>query len=173
MCAAPAGNNFWEKRSQHGRKKIFTDPETMLKACYEYFTYQTNDRIWLKKEAVKGGEFTGQIIDVPTATPFSIEGLCLFLDVNTKYFNHFESALKPKENKIDEDFSNVITRVRDIIATQQLEGATVGAFNANIVARRLGLADKMNNDISFDRMTDKQLDEALDKLKEIAIKQKK
>lgn len=170
---APIGNQFWRMRSKHGRDKIFANPETMLEACYEYFKYQTEERLWLKKEAVKGGEFTGQIIDVPTATPFSFRLLCSFLHVNSQYFNEFEKTLTPKENKIHKDFSEVITHIREVIEEQQLEGATVGAFNANIVARRLGLADKMNNDITFERMSDKQLDEALETLKGIAIKQKK
>lgn len=139
---APEGNRFWEKRSTHGRDKIFADPKTLLDACYEYFKYQTDNRQWIKNEAVKGGEFTGQIIQVPTATPFSLKLLYSFLHVNSHYFNDFEKSLKVDVNKVDKDFSDVITHVREIIEEQQLEGATVGAFNANIIARRLGLADK-------------------------------
>ena len=36
----------------------------------------------------------------------------------------------------------VIARIEGIITTQQFEGACVGAFNANIISRTLGLADK-------------------------------
>lgn len=139
--AAPAGNQFWKMRSKHGRDRIFTDPKVMLEACYEYFEYQSR-QAWIKQEAVKSGEFTGQLVPVPTSSPFSLEGLCLFLDVHTKYFNHFESALKPSENNNDEDFANIITRVREIILLQQKEGATVGTYNASIIARTLGLVDK-------------------------------
>lgn len=41
-----------------------------------------------------------------------------------------------------EDFSVVITRIENVIRTQQLEGAIVGAFNPNIVSRIIGLSDK-------------------------------
>ncbi len=40
------------------------------------------------------------------------------------------------------EFSEVITRVEQIIYIQKFEGATVNAFNANIISRELGLADK-------------------------------
>ncbi len=39
-------------------------------------------------------------------------------------------------------FFEVITRADQIIDQHQFEGASVGAFNANIIARKLGLADK-------------------------------
>ena len=45
---------------------------------------------------------------------------------------------------MSEDFSAVISMVEEIIETQQFEGAAVGAFNANIIARKLGLADKQD-----------------------------
>ncbi|MGN6637919.1 MAG: terminase small subunit [Mucilaginibacter sp.] len=139
--AAPANNKFWMKRSKHGRDKIFASPEILLNACYEYFEYQSN-QAWYKQEAIKGGDNAGLLIPVPTSSPFSIEGLCIFLGVHSKYLNEFENNLKPKEKEIDKDFSNIITHVREVIYTQKAEGATVGAYNASIIARQLGLSDK-------------------------------
>lgn len=40
----------------------------------------------------------------------------------------------------------VLSRIERVIETQQFEGACVGAFNANIIARKLGLADKQEVD---------------------------
>lgn len=145
--AAPLGNQFWKMRSKHGRDRIFTEPNIMLEACYDYFRYQS-EKMHNKKEAVKGGEFTGQIIDVPTITPFSFRLMCSYLHVHSLYFNEFEKALKPNESEIDKDFSNVITHVREIIEEQQFEGAAVGAFSTNLIARRLGMADKVNSEVS-------------------------
>jgi hypothetical protein len=34
--------------------------------------------------------------------------------------------------------------VREIIENNQFEGATVGTFNANIIARKLGLSEKQD-----------------------------
>lgn len=145
--AAPLGNQFWKMRSKHGRDRIFTEPETMLQACYEYFKYQS-EQFFLKKEPIKGGEFTGQIIDVPAITPFSFPRLCSFLHVHSHYFNEFEESLDIKNNNIHKDFSDVIIHVREIINSQQYEGAAVGAFPANLVSRTIGLADKVNSEIT-------------------------
>jgi hypothetical protein len=66
-------------------------------------------------------------------------GLCVYLGASTNWWNEFRSACM---NKGDKDFLEVIARVEETIKTQQFEGACVGAFNANIIARTLGLADK-------------------------------
>jgi hypothetical protein len=42
----------------------------------------------------------------------------------------------------NKDFSEVIHAIEEIIRTQKFEGAAVGAFNANIIARDLGMVDK-------------------------------
>ena len=138
---APEKNQFWKKRTKHGRDKIFSDPKELLSACYDYFDYQSK-QAWLKQEPIKGGEFAGQLVPVPTASPFSIKGLCIYLGVNSKYLNEFESNLKPDESKIDKDFSEIITHVKDVIYVQKSEGAIVGAYKDNIIARELGLTDK-------------------------------
>ena len=44
------------------------------------------------------------------------------------------------------DFSQVITRIGKIIYDQKFSGAASGFFNANIIARDLGLADKKEID---------------------------
>ena len=33
------GNKFWLARSSHGRNPIFSDPEQLRNACYEYFEW--------------------------------------------------------------------------------------------------------------------------------------
>ena len=45
-------------------------------------------------------------------------------------------------NKLPEDFFGVKTHIGNFIEQYQLKGASAGVFNANIVARMLGLADK-------------------------------
>ena len=136
--AAPKNNQFWKLRSKHGRDKIFADHEVLKEACYQYFNH-TSKRKWNKSEAVKSGEFAGTIIQVPTETPFTLIGLCIYLGVNTNYFRDFKKTCS-------KDFSEVITHVEEIIYAQKFEGASVGAFNANIIARDLGLVDKKETD---------------------------
>lgn len=141
--AAPKGNQFWKLRSKHGRDKLFTSPEMLWDAACEYFQW-CDENPWVKNEAVKSGDLAGTIIKVPTSRPYTLTGLCLYLDCNTKYFSDFEANL----TESDKDFSEVITRVRETIYSQKFEGAAVGAFNANIISRDLGLADKQEHDVS-------------------------
>ena len=54
--------------------------------------------------------------------------------MNTDYFSQFKKSCS-------KDFTRVITHVENVIFTQKFEGATVGAYNANIIARDLGLID--------------------------------
>jgi hypothetical protein len=152
--AAPRANQFWKLRSKHGRKKIFTTPAILWLAATEYFQWCDNNP-WIKKEQLKksvitkdknGNEQVHSIADIPTARPYTLTGLCIYLDVNTQYFTDFKDALKPKDGekmcKKNKDYSIVITRIEEIIRTHKFEGAAVGAFNANIIARDLGMADK-------------------------------
>ncbi|AMR34169.1 hypothetical protein A0256_23310 [Mucilaginibacter sp. PAMC 26640] len=136
--AAPSGNSFWKKRNKHGREKLFASPKLLMEAVEEYLTY-VDDSPWMNKEAIKGGEFAGQIISIPTARPYTLTGLYLYLGCNKHYFNDF------KKN-CSQDFSEVITRAEEIILTQQVEGAMVGAFNANLTARLNGISEKTEVD---------------------------
>lgn len=142
---APAGNQFWKLRSKHGRDKLFTTPELLWEAACEYFEW-CEQHPWNKKEGVKGGELAGTVMDIPTERPFTLTALCLYLDVNTMYFRDFKKGLGGKEDEASKDFSRVITRIEETIYAQKFEGAAVGAFNHNIIARDLGLADKSEHE---------------------------
>jgi hypothetical protein len=165
--AAPKGNEFWKLRSKHGRDKIFESPEIFIEAAYEYFAY-CNETPWFKNEAVKSGFNVGQIVEIPTQKPYTLGGLCIFLHIDRQTFINYE------KNKAYKDFFEVFTHVREIIETNQLEGATVGAFNANIIGRLLGLVDKTENKlvgdsesliVVTDKETAKNVQEMIDKFK--------
>jgi hypothetical protein len=138
--AAPKGNKFWELRSKHGRDKLFATPELLWEAACEYFEW-CRENPWIKKDWV-GKD--AEEVERETERPFTLTGLCIYLDCGSSYFRSFKSTLQEK----DKDFLTIITRIEEIIYTQKFEGAAVGAFNANIIARDLGLSDKVNNEHS-------------------------
>lgn len=131
--AAPKGNQFWKLRSKHGRDTLFATPDLMWEAACEYFDWCDNNP-WIT-EKVKSKDSGKEIEASPTQRPYTLSGLCLYLNCNQGYFYDFKKIC-------DKDFSDIVTRIEEIIETQQFEGATVGAYNANIVARKLGLTDK-------------------------------
>lgn len=132
---APLGNNYWEFRNKHGRDFKY-EPETLWEEAVKYFDW-ISEKVWNKKEAIKSGDMAGSTMDVPTSTPMSIKGFCLFADIDHVTFANYESNVDPYK-----DFFTITTRIRNVIESQQFEGATVGAYNPNIIARTLGLADK-------------------------------
>jgi hypothetical protein len=133
---APKKNQFWKMRSQHGRKRLFASPKLLMEAAEEYFTWSDKNP-WYKNEAIKSGENAGKIIKVPTSRPYTLSGFCLYLNASESYWREFR-----KNENLSEGFLSIITRIEEIIRTQKFEGAAIGAFNANIIARDLGLKEK-------------------------------
>ena len=46
-----------------------------------------------------------------------------------------------------EEFSTIITRIRNNCFSQNFKGAAVGLFNPNLIARKLGLVDKKETEV--------------------------
>jgi hypothetical protein len=158
MSPAPKGNQFWKLRSKHGRDKLFATADLLWEAACEYFEW-CDEHPWMKVEQARAAGKPGlaiktqkgkvkdiqatrpaELAELPTQRPYTLTGLCLYLGCSQSYFYDF------KDSKPTEDFSEIITRIEHTIETQQFEGATVGAYNANIVARKLGLADNQKID---------------------------
>ncbi len=126
--SAPKGNQFWKQRSTHGRELIFSSPSILWEACVEYLE-ATDGRKWVKKDWV-GKDAIEVLREVET--PYTLTGLFVFLDIDRKTWDLYRHR---------EEFIPVVSRVEQIMYTQKLEGATVGAFNSSIVARDLQLKD--------------------------------
>lgn len=158
---APKGNRFWELRATHGRAKLFASPEAMWKAACEYFEWCENNPL-IEEDFISSGPKAGQKVKLNKMRPFTMQGLCLYLDCNTMYFNQFEQSLKEKEDQgtaeekqTVKDFSLVVTRIREAIYNQKFTGAAAGFLNANIIARDLGLSDKkeLEGNLSITQIT--------------------
>lgn len=136
--AAPAGNKFWQNRSKHGREKLFASPELLWNAAEEYFQW-CDDNPWLKKELLKSGPDAGKLVDIPTARPYTLTAMLLYMGASEEWWREFKKANH-------DGFLGVITEIEQVIYSQKFEGAAVGAFNANIIARDLGLKEKSEVD---------------------------
>ena len=145
---ANEGNQWWKLRSKHGRDTLFATPELMWEAACEYFEW-CDANPWYKYEQTRGnGKFveeeggeltlnTPALTKIPLGRPYTKEGLCLYLGCSVGYLKDFKLQHKDKT-----DFLAVIHQIEQVIYKQKFEGASIGAFNANIIARDLGLADK-------------------------------
>ena len=134
--AAPKHNQFFKNRSKHGRDLLFATPELLWEAACEYFNW-CDAHPWYKVEAIKSGDMAGELMKVPTVRPYSLSGLAYYVGASESWWRNF------KINKnLSDDILTVITQIETVIDTQQFEGGAVGAFNQNIIARKLGLVEK-------------------------------
>ncbi|MGV2452450.1 UNVERIFIED_CONTAM: DNA-packaging protein [Ralstonia mannitolilytica] len=131
---APKGNQFWKLRAKHGRDTLFESPELLWDAATEYFEWCDNNP--LIEIDFKGKD--ADRVELPKMRPYTLHGLCLYLDCSTSYFREFKNS----ERKNKKDFMSVITRIEETIYNQKFTGAASGFLNPNIIARDLGLVDK-------------------------------
>lgn len=166
--AAPKGNEFWKKRSKHGRDYLFENAEALKEAAYEYFA----DAVAHPLMRAEKGEFisietkTGkkyrkhQPVLLPTPQPFSLIGFRLYIGTSDAYLLNFKQSLRskllpenetvisPEERQRAVDFLSVLSEIEDIIFKQKIDGATVGAYNATIIARELNLKEQTQTQVT-------------------------
>ena len=105
-------------------------PEELQSKVNDYFKYIDSSPIEKRKTETHKGEVKEYIEYIKR--PYTIEGLCNYLDITMKTFYNWEDC---------KDLIHIITRARQIIREDKLSGATAGIYNANIVARDLSLRD--------------------------------
>jgi hypothetical protein len=153
--AAPSGNKFWLQRSSHGRKPIFSTPDDLWNAACEYFEWVEENPL----KETKAFHFQGTVVmdEVPKMRAMTMMGLCFYLDIGTSTFHDY---------KQNEDFSEVIAKIEQVIFTQKFEGAAADLLNANIISRELGLADKqqVEHSGSISDMTEDEIDKRIAEL---------
>lgn len=136
--SAPQGNRFWEARTKHGRDKKFT-PDALWAGCLEYFAWVHENPLWEDKVFMASGE----PVHVPIAKmrAMTLGGLSIFLDINRSTW---------KEYAADKDFSATVARAEEVIRDQKFTGAASDLLNSNIIARDLGLTDKIAHGVDPD-----------------------
>lgn len=134
--AAPKGNDFWRLRTTTGRKGIYQSPDELWDEACEYFdSVLDNPIITMQNLGTKN------VNEVELIRPFTKDGLCIFLDIDDSTFNRYRDEVQ--------GFSEVTRKIERIIRNQKFEGATVGIFNHNIIARDLGLKDVTQQELSI------------------------
>jgi hypothetical protein len=119
-----------------GKHKYIETPEKMWELFLAY------------KKEVKGNprikvEYVGKDGDTkhtPIERPLTIEGFKTFCayqvgDIN-RYWNNVDESCN--------EYVTIITRVREEIRAEQIDGAMVNHYNSNLTARLNGLTDKQD-----------------------------
>lgn len=126
-------NKFWRIAVlKAGRPRQFESPESMYQAAMDYFDWVANNP--LKEHKAFG---TGMEKQVDKMRPMSVRGLCVHLGFTTTTF------YKYRDDR--EEFAEIIQHIQDVMATYNYEGAVSGLMNANIIARELGLSERVTH----------------------------
>ncbi len=143
---ASQGNQWWKLRTKHGVDALFTEAMTLLKAAEEYFKMVDAHPIEELEEFQLHDKKLKRLKTVRSTIkrhkkPYTLEGFCLFLNVGTTYWSSFKKSQTAQSG----DFPKVISLIEAAMRAQKLEGAAAGIFNANIIARDLGLRENVDS----------------------------
>ena len=134
---APKGNKFWMARASHGPNKKFKTAEELWNAACEYFEWVEANPLWEQKVTQYQGIPVS--MEVEKMRPMTLAGLCIFFDMARNTWQYW---------KTDEVLGDTVAKIEDIIRTQKFEGAAADLFNANIIAREIGLTEKSSQEIT-------------------------
>lgn len=131
-----ADGNKLSVGNEGGRPLKFLTSEELETFCKGYFEW-ADQNPWIKNDVVRGGEMAGTPLQIPTQRPYTLIALCHHLGITVNCWKDYEERT---------EFLIVTTYVREKISNQQIEGALVGAFNANLTARLQGIAEKQQHE---------------------------
>lgn len=146
--------HLWEiGASRLGKPPCFNSPEEMLERAIEYFKWCEDNplgehKIFAQQGAIVDGE-------VKHRRPYTQAGLCVYLGISEDTWRNYRDR-KPA-------YFEVTKLITDAMYDQKFAGASAGIFNANIIARDLGLKDKseIDHQSSDGSMSPKDTQEAI------------
>lgn len=126
------GNQIWKRRKTTGYAPKFQTAEELAEACCEYFQWVEDNPLWEEKPFAYEGVVTFENVAKPRV--MTIQALCTFIGVTPPTWGNWRRD-RP-------DLKEVLDWAESVIYCNKFEGASAGLYNANIIARDLGLADK-------------------------------
>ena len=119
-----------------GRPKNIKTPEILWKLFEDYVKHEAENP--MHKVEYVGKE--GRVEKTPLETPITFMGFECWLWDN-QYINDLGDYQKNTDGRYSE-YAPIITRITQNCFVHNFKGASVGIFNANIIARKLGLTEK-------------------------------
>lgn len=128
------GNRFWEIRAKHGRDRLFADAESLRECILDFFTWYEENPLYSDKV----GFSEGVAIHAPVAHPraMTVRGLATYLGISVEVWHHWKNTR--------DDLADVLKWAENIIWNQKFSSAAAGLMKENIIARELGLAEKVD-----------------------------
>ncbi|CAA7195434.1 terminase small subunit [Chryseobacterium potabilaquae] len=122
--------------NEGGRPLKFKRPKELEILCKRYFEW-ADQTPWIKNDVIRSGDHAGAPLHIPTQRPYTLVALCHHLGISKACWKDYEERT---------EFFDVTMWAREKIENQQIEGALVGVFNANLTARIQGIAEKKQHE---------------------------
>lgn len=131
-----------QSKNPVGRPKAIESPDELWNLFLKYVEKERRNPMYKREYVGKDGDEK----DTPLQVPITFEGFECYLEdeLIISDLGHYSSN---KEERYTE-FIPIITRIRKNCFVQNFKGASVGLFNANIIAKKLGLIEKKEAQIT-------------------------
>ena len=136
--------DIWQIVDPGGRPVAYHPEQLWAKAC-EYFEWAKASPLMEEKHFG-----TGLSRKLKHPKPFTKQGLCVFLGISPRTFDTY--ALRSEYQPFTET-------IRSIMFDQKFSAAAAGLMNASIIARELGLAERVVQVPDVQDMTDEQIEQ--------------
>lgn len=124
------------------KQKYIETPEKLWELFLAYVEEEKNNPM-LKREYV-GKD--GEPVDTKLQVPIIFEGFECYV-ANLGIIEDLGDYSKNKDDRY-KSYAPIITRIRNNCFSQNFKGAAVGLFNANLIAKKLGIAEKIEQSIN-------------------------
>lgn len=119
------------------KHKYIETPEKLWELFQEYVLNEKNNPMYKTEYVGKDGRETL----TPLETPITFEGFECYLE-DKGIIGDLGHYSQNKDERYNE-YVPIITRIRKNCFVHNFKGASVGLFNANIIAKKLGLSEKV------------------------------
>lgn len=126
-----------------GQPRKIESPEKLWDLFLAY-VQKTQENPWLKVEYV--GQKAEKVV-IPLAKPITFEGFECYL-FDTIGVSDIGQYASNRDGRYPE-YVTIIKTIRQNCFQQNFEGAAVGAFNANLIARKLGIKDQVDSEVKL------------------------
>jgi len=124
------------------KPKYIESPEKLWQFFTEFVEHERKSPFYKTEYVGKDGNE----VQTPLQVPITFEGFECWL-ADKDIITHLGDYSANKDNRYD-SYAPIITRIRNNCFSQNFKGAAVGVFNANIIAKKLGLVEKTQTDVS-------------------------
>lgn len=128
-----------------GQGKYIETPEKLWQLFTEYVDHEAKHPMYKREYVGKDGN----AVDTALQVPITFEGFECYL-WDKQIINDLGDYSKDKDGRYIE-YAPIITRIRQNCFAQNFKGASVGLFNASIIAKKLGLVEKTQTDIKVEQ----------------------